>query len=339
LNLRERFERLCPGQFFLDSRDRSSIETWLKDRGWIGAGRQVIAADRAGEGNMNCTLRIRTTEGAVILKQARPWVEKYPDIAAPKERAIVEAAFYEETASSPIVSAMMPRLLGSAPAARILMLEDLSPASDFTSVYGDAAIGDEELRALSAWLRALHTGFRDLRLCERFANMAMRELNHLHIFDFPLRHGNGLKLDDWTPGLANGAAMLQNDVRYRDRVHELGQMYLGPGECLVHGDFFPGSWMRARGATWVIDPEICFWGVPEFDAGVMMAHLMLARAPAEKLELFAALYPVTKPALARAYAGVEIMRRLIGVAQLPLAYGLADKARLLERSREMVMAL
>ena len=47
---------------------------------------------------MNCTLRVTTTRRSFILKQARPWVEKYPQIAAPVERARVEAAFYAAVA-------------------------------------------------------------------------------------------------------------------------------------------------------------------------------------------------------------------------------------------------
>jgi 5-methylthioribose kinase len=38
------------------------------------------------------------------------------------------------------------------------------------------------------------------------------------------------------------------------------------------------------------------------------------------------------------FAGVEIMRRLIGVAQLPLPYGLDVKSRLLALSAHLVLA-
>ena len=37
------------------------------------------------------------------------------------------------------------------------------------------------------------------------------------------------------------------------------------------------------------------------------------------------------------FAGVEVMRRLIGVAQLPLTYGLDVKRRLLDVSRCLVL--
>ena len=40
---------------------------------------------------------------------------------------------------------------------------------------------------------------------------------------------------------------------------------------------------------------------------------------------------------AKRFAGVEIMRRLIGVAQLPLECGIQGKRDLLLRSRELVL--
>jgi 5-methylthioribose kinase len=44
------------------------------------------------------TVRIRFDRSSYILKQARPWVVKYPHLPAPVERVPVEAAFYEVAA-------------------------------------------------------------------------------------------------------------------------------------------------------------------------------------------------------------------------------------------------
>ena len=43
---------------------------------------------RAGDGNMNCTLRASLGGRTLILKQSRPYVAKYPSIPAPLDRAI-----------------------------------------------------------------------------------------------------------------------------------------------------------------------------------------------------------------------------------------------------------
>ncbi len=314
-----RLARLHPTRFFLDPSDTKAIEAWLKLQQWIQPEEHVQSAARAGDGNMNCTLRVATTAQSFILKQARPWVEKYPSIDAPDERSLIEAAFYTEIAASPAVSTLMPRLIAHSPEHRILMLEDLSPATDYSDIYATSQLAPADLQQLTHWLHSLHTNFTHPSLAARFANPAMRALNHAHIFDLPLRRDNGWNFD--------GAATLQNDSDYVNRVHDLGHLYLGPGQCLIHGDFFPGSWLRSHGHIRVIDPEFCFWGIPEFDFGVLLAHCLLARIPA----------PSATP-LAKAFAGVEIMRRLIGVAQLPLPYGLDEKTRLLDLSRTLVLA-
>jgi 5-methylthioribose kinase len=56
-------------------------------------------------------------------------------------------------------------------------------------------------------------------------------------------------------------------------------------------------------------------------------EMVTAHAHARRLDL----------ARLAAYAGVEIMRRLIGVAQLPLAYGIDRKRTLLRHSRRLIL--
>lgn len=325
-----------PASYFLDAANLPAMEDWLRRAGWIPEWQSILTAERAGEGNMNCTLRVTTAEGTFILKQARPWVEKYPSIPAPDSRANVEAAIYRQLGTDPFLSSLMPRLLAHSAEARMLMLEDLAPATDFNSVYSGGAITPAELRILTSWLRQLHAAFADPAMAPAFTNTAMRELNHAHIFDLPLRPDTGWDLDAWTPGLRAVAQSLWSDDRYCRRVRELGAMYLGDGTCLLHGDYFPGSWMRARGSVRILDPEFGFWGVPEFDLGVLLAHLRLAGRPESDIDAVAAVYPLAESPLAGAFAGVEIMRRLIGVAQLPLVRDIAGKKELLEKSRQLI---
>ena len=68
---------------WLDAGDAAGVARFLRERGWIEPDEVVLEVGRAGDGNMNLTLRVRTGQRSLILKQARPWVEKYPHIAAP----------------------------------------------------------------------------------------------------------------------------------------------------------------------------------------------------------------------------------------------------------------
>ena len=305
--------------FFLDATDPRAMSDYLHRLGWLAASEDILSAERAGEGNMNYTLRVRTNCRTIILKQARPWVEKYPHIAAPSERAIVEGRFYQLAATVPVVAEAMPQLLGLDEDARLLCLEDLGAASDFTSLYSGGSLGPGEMEMLLGWLAALHQAFRAYQHKSEFANRDMRALNHQHIFVIPF--------------------VPETDSKFQREVTRLGEIYLADGDCLLHGDFFPGSWLQTCSGVKIIDPEFCFFGPPEFDLGVLLAHLIFAGSDGAELSNMLKLYGAgVHERLITKFAGVEIMRRLLGVAQLPLTLDAQAKKRLLERSREMILA-
>jgi 5-methylthioribose kinase len=307
-------------------------------------GENVVALRNAGDGNMNCTLRVTTPRRTFIVKQGRPFVEKYPQIAAPAERTLVEASFYRAAERCAAVAARMPKLLDADADARIIVLEDLGDARDCTDLYAGATLQPGECTTLTQYLLAVHQC--DVPKADRdlFANREMRALNHEHIFALPLRDGNGLALDAITPGLQGSADALKRDRAYVDRVHALGERYLADGDALVHGDFFPGSWLRPdrrspERSVAVIDPEFCFRGAGEFDFGVMLGHLVLASQPADLVGQVEQAVPRGYDMRAvRQFAGTEIMRRLLGVAQLPLRASIEEKRRLLDESRRLVLA-
>jgi 5-methylthioribose kinase len=340
------FRRSVSGGFFVDPGRPGALEEHLRRHGLLAGDETVGAVGRAGEGNMNLTLRVRTSRRSLILKQSRPWGENYPQIAAPVDRALVETAFYETVAAIPVARGAMPLLLGTDPGSRLLLLEDLGEAQDFTPLYRGDRLSHPQLDELVDYLVALHASSAAAAGERRslFENRDMRALNHDHIFRIPLVPDNGLDLDGITPGLAAAAETLKGDTGYVQRVIELGQDYLADGDHLVHGDYFPGSWLGTSSGVRIIDPEFCFLGPRAFDVGTMLGHLHLARQPDETCTGLLSSYraragvaeEVTR--IARSFAGVEIMRRLIGVAQIPLDYGIEEKERLLVLSRELVMA-
>jgi len=306
---------------------------------WLRADERVLACERAGEGNMNLTLRIRTDQRSLILKQSRPWVEKYDHIPAPWDRNIVEQRFYDRVASVPHVAARMPRIVATDEAVRVILMEDLGEARDFTDLYRGGKIQDEHLQALAQYLRALHDQCETDTPDAVLLNREMRALNHTHIFEVPLKAKNGVPLEKFELWLDRAAASLRGDAEFAEAVAELGKRYLEDGPCLVHGDYFPGSWLKFGDDVKVIDPEFCFYGDPEFDLGVAVAHFRLANQDIELVRDFLRAYSGRDLAsaydayLLAQYAGVEVMRRLIGVAQLPLPPTQGFRADMLRRAR------
>ncbi|MGH9141964.1 MAG: phosphotransferase [Vicinamibacterales bacterium] len=325
---------------YLDGDNRVEIERYVLARGLVRDDGLPIAVERAGAGNMNLALRVTPAGGcSFIVKQGRSWVEKYPQIPAPFERTLVEAAFYAAAQTDPRVAAFMPAVLHLDRDNHVLVLEDVAGDGDFASIYTGHTMPTADLNALLEWLEHLVAIKVPDERRAIFANRAMRALNHEHMFSFPLNEANGLELDGITPGLGEAARELARDRRYCAAAAALGKRYLADGETLVHGDYFPGSWLKAPDGVRIIDPEFCFLGDPEFDCGILAAHLVIARCDAIALERTTANARRRRLdlALVAGYAGVEIMRRLIGVAQLPLSDGLDWKRALLERSRRLVL--
>lgn len=308
----------------------------LRALNWLAPTEEVLKLEKAGEGNMNLVVRVVTDSRSFILKQSRPWVEKYPSIAAPGDRLLVEMAFYEAVSGVSSVAGAMPAILAVDEASRSAILDDLGAASDCTDMYGSGRI---ETEPLVAWLSELHAVEVPGPLRGRLENREMRILNHAHIFDLPMTGAHGMDLDAVTPGLQALAEEFRTRPGLTGIASNLGHLYLEDGDTLLHGDFYPGSWLGTSGGVKVIDPEFGFLGAREFDLGVFQAHLILSGY--EVSQLGKALAAYTQPfdqALARRFAGVEIMRRLIGVAQLPLVRTLAEKADLLAQSEALMRA-
>lgn len=338
------------------------LQRFLHAEGWLPATRRIVQLASAGAGNMNTTLRVIFDEGSsLIVKQSLPFVAKYPHILAPDSRILSEVAFYRATSQVASLRSCMPALKFVCAAEHIAGFEDLGAASDMTDLYGGARISDDTAVALLNWLSALHSatfysasdpasdpasesgtdstsnspGTRDL-----LANRQMRALNYAHIFSIPLTGDGAPELDAITPGLSEVALSLRSDHAYRARVAALGEQYLADDRSLLHGDFYPGSWLRHSRGVKIIDAEFAFFGRPEFDLGVFMAHLLLAGYTQAQVQAWTTHYAAPQDfddRLANAFAGIEIMRRLLGVAQLPLRADLATKSALLSLSRAFVM--
>lgn len=322
--------------------DWKLVEACLRRRGWLAGDEPVTQVEPAGPGNMNLVLRVTTPERSLVVKQARPFVEKYPHIPAPPERTLVEATWYRLVEGRPELARRLPQLVGVDEELPLLVLSDLGPSSDLAGAYAGEPLAEDDLQALVDWLAALHEGFCRDEGARRLTNDAMRRLNHEHVFEVPLRPDNGLDLDAATPGLTGIAGQLRADARLVTGVAALGERYLGEGTTLLHGDYYPGSWLAGTDGPFVIDPEFAFYGRPEIDVGILLAHLELSGHPDAVVE--GALERYCRQAaldveLAWGFCGVETIRRLLGLAQLPLTTGLDEKVALLQLAANRVRAV
>jgi len=307
---------------------------------WMLEKDQIINVETPGAGNMNVVLRVTTHKGSIILKQSRAYVNKYPQIPAPIERIDVEKKFYELIHTSSC-SPFLPKLIAFDRDNKLLLIEDLGRSSDYLTLYDnkvDLSIKNY-VAALSFLDQLHHTPFSDLQIAQFPKNLALRQLNHEHLFVYPYSEENDFDLNEIKPGLQQLAQKIRKDNPLKKAAIQLGKRYLSDGASLLHGDYYPGSWLKTELSFRIIDPEFCFFGPKEYDLGVIRAHLRMAEQPISYLHDFWKHYTPSEVdfSLVSQFEGMELIRRIIGLAQLPLSLSLEQMATLLQEGKHLLM--
>lgn len=321
--------------------DKTVLEPYLMGQGWMQRSEKILAVEIPGAGNMNFTLRVKTNERSFIIKQSRSYVEKYPQVPAPAARALREAEFYSLISTKEVLRKQMPQLMGVDVDNHVLHLEDLGNGMDYSFLYEEGKnLEEAELRKIITFAATLHSSVNSSTTEQRLPNKEMRKLNHEHIFIYPYIKENGLDLDEILPGLKAVGDKFKEDKILYGKVQKLGNLYLSDGNTLLHGDYFPGSWLKTNDDIKIIDPEFSFFGDPEFEIGVTLAHLKMADQPQTLIDNAVKKYTDLAPLdeeLCRQFMAVEMLRRILGLAQLPLSINLQHRKALLTEAGEILV--
>lgn len=327
--------------FVLNANEPKELASYLKKNQWLSDNETIISATKPGDGNMNYVLRIETNQRTFIIKQSRAYVEKYPQVPAPAERVVTEAGFYQKIYKESSIQNRMPKLLGLDVVNNILLLEDLGKSNDYSILYDlKHRLTTDEVTVLVSFLNELHTHFQKNKVDDELANVELRKLNYEHIFKYPFLEENGFDLDSIQMGLQELALPYKKDAALKVQLELLGSLYLSKGKYLLHGDYYPGSWLKTAKGIQIIDPEFCYYGTREFDLGIFIAHLYLSKQDENLIAVIAKEYTAfadLNPKILNGFVGIEIMRRLIGLAQLPLQMNVKEKAKLLEAAYQLIM--
>lgn len=319
----------------IDIQQNSPIEQ-LQNLNFWQLGEKINHISVPGESNMNLVLRIRTNQGSYILKQSKSYVRKYPQIPAPILRIEIEYQFLKQLASNSFLASLSPKVLHYDAPNHLMLLEDLGEGSDFLSLYGGfRQLEIEVINHLVDYLKHLH----QLEITHFPSTVTMRTLNHEHIFNFPFLEENGFDLDTIQPGLQEVSLTYKTNPLLKKAIQTLGNRYLANGKVLMHGDFYPGSWLQVPSGIKIIDPEFGGLGDAEFDLGVFLAHLDLSEQAEDMSAQVQKQYNLPVDwSLVQQYRGVEILRRLIGIAQLPVSLSLDAKKSLLARATTYLLS-
>ena len=329
----------------------SNVADHLRGLGLLSTD-QEVAVEKAGDGNINWVrrLRLHPSGGSMIVKQARPALERFPQYRASTERIVFEARYYETVAGEDPGS-ICPQVVFFDAEARLLVLEDLGDAERLDHALARGGAVGSAGAALGAFLGRVHAASSDPALAARFENDEMRRLHGDHIFRLPYAEGSDADFG-LAPAVAERARAVHADHELVADAEAAYARYLEPRGALVHGDVQAGNVLLAARGPVLLDAEIAHVGDPAFDLGTLIAHLLLPALA----EGDAARKPTAAEAVGGAweayveahgaghadfgecarYAGLELMRRTIGAARVPAVAEDAASLRVIDAAEALI---
>lgn len=265
-----------------------TVETLPERLGQEDALRRRIGDDtrswqvaEVGDGNLNLVFIVKGPSGAVVVKQALPYVrlvgESWP---LPLKRSFFE--YHALTRQSERDPGMTPQIFHFDEAQAIIVMEYLTPHV----ILRRALIDGRELPRIGRDLGhfAARTLFRgsDLSMTARarkadlalFAdNVELCDITENLVFSDPYFDA---KLNRHTPGLEPLVAELRRDRDLKVEAQRLKHLFAARAETLCHGDLHTGSVMVTDDNTRVIDPEFAFYGPIAFDVGMLIANFWMS---------------------------------------------------------------
>lgn len=315
---------------WFDEHSQQEIQSYLVEQKLLEEDEHVLTVKKVVGGNMNATLKLETSHSkSYIMKQSRDYVMRFPQLDAPIERSHSEAEFYHFIKEKPGFAESMPLLIHTDKQNYLNIFEVEEKAESGRFLYEldtskkDLGQVHKSLESLVNWLARLHTlDTSTIIEQELFQNREMADFQRKQLFESPFEmleaQMKGSLIKEEIKVYLWNAVRTSNFLLARNG---LDQRFRRETKCLLHGDFFPGNWLFLEDyQVKVIDPEFCFFGPPEYDLGVFLAHLHLANYPIERIgplfQAYAKINPSIDGMLTDSFARFEILRRIIGIARI-----------------------
>ena len=302
-----------------------------------------------GDGNLNTVYRVSDAtrpERSLILKHAPPYIKVLgPDYPLSPERLTYESralAVYNR-----LVPGAVPARYSFDADIAIIAMEDLRDAhvlrDDLIAGTVDIAIPEQIGRFMAAVHSQTHVANFDCETVahykQQFANTTMQAITADYVFTFPYTEH---ETNFWTPGLVPDVQRLKADTDFLQRAAQLKQVFLTAQQGVTHGDLHTGSVLVQGDTAKVIDAEFAFYGPIGFDLGLYWANYLLSyfshqgavrvqsalkTAIVQTWHAYTAEFKTVNADLkaetlqnvfsdAIGFAGMEMLRRLIGAAHV-----------------------
>ena len=316
-----------------------------------------LRIEEIGDGNLNTVYRVSDAarpERSVVLKHAPPYIK----ILGPEYPLSIERLTYESRALdvyNQFARGTVPELYYFDAETAVIAMEDLRDAqvlrADLIAGRVDTGIAEQIGRFMGIVHSRTYVENLDSTTVQhyrqQFANTTMQSITADYVFTFPYTEH---ETNFWTPGLEPDVQRLKADTDFLRQVAYLKQIFLTAQQAVTHGDLHTGSVLVQNNTAKVIDAEFAFYGPVGFDLGLYWANYLLSYfSHQDTLDVQSAL----KTAIAKTwhtytlefrtvdatlkeqtlqqifheavgFAGLEMLRRLIGAAHVKDIEGIAD---------------
>ena len=316
-----------------------------------------LRIEEIGDGNLNTVYRVSDAarpERSVVLKHAPPYIK----ILGPEYPLSIERLTYESRALdiyNQFARGTVPELYYFDAETAVIAMEDLRDAqvlrADLIAGRVDTGIAEQVGRFMGIVHSRTYVENLDSTTVQhyrqQFANTTMQSITADYVFTFPYTEH---ETNFWTPGLEPDVQRLKADTDFLQQVAYLKQIFLTAQQAVTHGDLHTGSVLVQNNTAKVIDAEFAFYGPVGFDLGLYWANYLLSYfSHQDTLDVQSAL----KTAIAKTwhtytlefrtvdatlkeqtlqqifheavgFAGLEMLRRLIGAAHVKDIEGIAD---------------
>jgi 5-methylthioribose kinase len=248
----------------------------------VGSYNSKWAVREVGDGNLNLVFIVEGPQGAVVVKQALPYVRLVGDSwPLPLKRSFFEYnALMRFAKHDP---GMVPEIYHFDEEQAIIVMEFLSPHIILRRALIEGRQLPKIAKDLGLFLArtlfrgsdlSMDTKIRKADLALFADNAALCDITESLVFSDPYYDA---KLNrHTTPQLDGIAAKLRADRDLKVAAQRLKHIFAATPETLLHGDFHTGSVMVTEDQTRVIDPEFAFYGPIAFDVGMLLANFWMS---------------------------------------------------------------
>ncbi len=247
----------------------------------LGTDTSVWDADEVGDGNLNLVFIVKSPKGAVIVKQALPYVRLVGDSwPLPLKRAFFEYhALIRQEERAP---GLVPKVYHFDEDQALIVMEFLTPHIILRHSLMAGKKHDGLAKVMGKFLGqtmfrgsdlSMDTAKRKADLALFADNAELCDITENLVFSDPYFEA---ELNHHTPGLDDLVGRLRADIDLKVAAQDMKAKFANNAETMLHGDLHTGSIMVTDTETMVIDPEFVTYGPMGFDIGMLLANFFMA---------------------------------------------------------------